>query len=159
VCAGLAAAAVSGCQYSGAIPLEDRGGNQWVWPYFAERQPTVLAFWNCEEMRCIEDMPALNALHHRRSGVQLVTVCTGPERMRAEMWLRKQQAEFTVVLDPEEKLARRLGVEHYPTYILLNREGKEVSRYLDIRTVHNWFDQERWMRKASGEEVPPGGGG
>ncbi len=132
-----------GCQSPG-IDLEDRKGRQWVWPFFATRQPTVLAFWNCANIESIESIPALTTLAKRDSDIQLVTVCTEKNRARMDSWLAKQQGEFVILLDPQARLARRLNVHSYPTYIYFDINGKEVQRYLDIRSVWKFFDLERF---------------
>jgi len=134
---------VSGCQSSG-IALDDTRGRQWVWPHFAYRQPTVIAFWDCDTIESIEAMPALNTLTKRDSGVQLVTVCTEPDRIRADMWLRKQRAEFTVLLDPQGKLAGHLGVDSYPMYVYYDTSANEVHRYHSIKSAWQFFDLERF---------------
>jgi hypothetical protein len=140
-------AVAPGCG-SSAIPLRDLDSHQWVWPYFVKEQPTVLAFWSVDELQCIKDMPALNALERREGVVQLVTVCTSRERLEIELWLRKEEARFLVLLDPDERLARRLRVTSYPTYIFFDMNGAEIARQNDVRTVHHWFDRERWITRA-----------
>ncbi|MCH2364449.1 MAG: hypothetical protein MK479_07720, partial [Planctomycetes bacterium] len=49
-----------------------------------------------------------------------------------------------ILLDPQARLARRLNVHSYPTYIYFDINGKEVQRYLDIRSVWKFFDLERF---------------
>ena len=143
-----------GCGSVEAIPLADTRGQQWVWPYFVGRQPTVVAFWDCDNIESIEAMPALNTLHDRDSGVQLVTVCVEPDRQRADRWLRKQRASFVVVLDPNEKLAKRLAVTSYPTYIYFNTRGEEVQRYLNIQSAWKFFDLPRFLDQGWAQSAP-----
>ena len=135
---------LQGCRSPG-VDLEDRKGRQWVWPYFSSRQPTVLAFWNCANIESIEAIPALTTLSKRDSDIQLVTVCTESNRARMDSWLSKQQGEFVILLDPQARLARQLDVRTYPTYIYFDIKGREVERYLDIRSVWKFFDIERFQ--------------
>ena len=135
---------LQGCRSPG-VDLEDRKGRQWVWPYFSYRQPTVLAFWNCANIESIEAIPALTTLSKRDSDIQLVTVCTESNRARMDSWLSKQQGEFVILLDPQARLARQLDVRTYPTYIYFDIKGREVERYLDIRSVWKFFDIERFQ--------------
>ena len=117
------------------VNITDKG-QQWVWPVFAQsEQPTVLAFWNTDEMACLRNVPALQALDARGGTVDLVTVVTGLNR-------------YPVLLDLEERLARRLRVNRYPTFIFLDKKGKEIGREEDIRLVRKWFDSPRWLKKA-----------
>jgi len=142
----------AGCRAAPAVPLEDTRGGQWVWPYFAQRQPTVLAFWDCDNIESIEAMPALNTLNLRGSGVQLVTVCVERDRARANDWLRKQRANFIVLLDPDRDLAERLGVTSFPTYLYYNTRGEEVGRYLDIQSAWKFFDLPRFVDQGWAEQ-------
>jgi hypothetical protein len=102
----------------------------------------VLAFWNCANIESIEAIPALTTLSRRDSDIQLVTVCTESNRARMDSWLSKQQGEFVILLDPQARLARQLDVRTYPTYIYFDIKGREVQRYLDIRSVWKFFDIE-----------------
>lgn len=141
--------AAVGCRTT-AVPLCNvtRGGQQWVWPYFLDGKPAVLAFWNTNEMQCLRDVPALKTLDAREGSVQLVTVVTGRDRMEIEKWLRREQIRYDVLLDLDEKLAEELDVYYYPTFIYLDVQGKEVDRVTDVRTVHNWFDRPRWLERS-----------
>ena len=139
--------ATTGCKTEGVI-LYDLEGSQWVFPYFTYDQPTVLAFWNTDEAQCLKDFPALNSLSHRDGSVQLITVCTSEDRRLIEKWLDYERCSFDVVLDPGRKLARRLKVTSYPTYIYFDMNGKEIGRYLNVATIHNWFDKKRWIDRA-----------
>lgn len=146
--AALSSSAI-GCRTAG-VPLVNvtEGGQQWVWPYFVDGKPTVLAFWSTDEMQCLRDVPALKTLDAREGSVQLVTVVTGRDRMEIEKWIRRERIGYAVLLDLEEKLARRLGVRGYPTFIYVDTKGKEVDRVTDIRTVRNWFDRPRWLERS-----------
>lgn len=148
---GLAVAVLGGCRSPGLVLYNTRG-EQRVWPYFVD-QPMVLAFWNTSEIRCIEDLPGLNTLHLRESPVHLMGVVDG-DRLRANRWMRTMDVRFEVVYDAERRLAKRLRVRSYPTYVFFDREGNEIARSLTIRTIANWFDRERWLRRAAGLDEP-----
>jgi len=144
-------AALSGCAVSRAIPLVNLtdAGHQWVWPFFAQnQQPTVVAFWTTDEMECYRNVPALQALDAREGSVQLVSVVTGRDRLEIDRWIREKAIRYPVLLDLEEHLARALKVRHYPTFIYLDLEGKEVDRVEDIRLVRKWFDSPRWLERS-----------
>ena len=131
----------------------NESGRQWVWPYFLDRKPTVIAFWSTNEMQCLREVPALKTLDKRQGSVQLVTAVTGRDRLEIEKWLYREKIDYVVLLDLEEELSERLGVFEYPTYLYFDTEGNEVSRAGDIRLVHNWFDRARWLEK-SGAVAP-----
>lgn len=151
--AAAAMAALFGCSAQPvALVNLTRNGDQWVWPFFVEGRPTVLAFWTTDEMQCLRDIPALKALDARETSVELVTVVTGRDRYEIEKWLRGHKIRYSVLLDLEEKLARQLRVQSYPTFVYLDARGREIDRVTDIRLVPRWFDSPRWLERAG---APP----
>jgi hypothetical protein len=139
---------LGGCA-TGGIPLVDLtdNGRQWVWPYFVDGQPTVLAFWTTDEMECYRNVPALQGLDARGGSVQLVTVVTGRDRLEINKWIREKRIRYPVLLDLEQRLSSRLGVDNYPTFVFLDPMGKEIERQNDIRLVQKWFDRPRWLER------------
>lgn len=134
--------------------LTEKGGNsQWVWPYFLDGQPAVLAFWSTNEMQCLRDVPSLKTLDRMdQHSVQLITVVTGRDRLEIDRWIRNERIGYVVLNDPQEKLAARLGVERYPTYIYFDTRGKEVERREDVRLVKRWFDHPRWLERSGARD-------
>ena len=125
------------------VNLTDNG-HQWVWPYFLDGQPTVMAFWNTNEMECQRNVAALQGLDALDTSVQLVTVVTGRDRLEINKWIREKSIRYPVLLDLDEALAGRLQVDRYPAFICFDPEGKEVARVDDIRLVRKWFNDDRW---------------
>ena len=123
-------------------------GEQWVWPFFMDSKPTVLAFWNTDEMQCLRDVPALTALDSREGSVQLTTIVTGGDRLEIDKWIRREGIRYTVLLDEREDLAGQLAVYYYPTFIYFDTDGKEIARETDIRLVRKWFDFPRWLERS-----------
>lgn len=147
------AASLQGCAsraivlYSvSADPTES--GRQWVWPYFLEAKPTVVAFWNTDNMQCLRDVAALRTLQARDSGVELVTVVTGINHYEVEKWLQKESIHYVVLTDFSRQLAARLEAHGEPLFIYFDAAGEEISRSYDVRTVHNWFDRPRWLEES-----------
>ena len=138
-------ATVASCHPS-ALVLYNTRGNQRVYPHFID-QPMVLAFWRPDSIECIDDMAALNALTRREGSVYVMGVCSSDDQVRANKWMRKEGVRYEVISDPELRLARRLGVSSYPTYVLFDRRGRQVDRRTDVRTIHNWFDRDRWRER------------
>jgi hypothetical protein len=147
------AALLSGCA-SRSIPLVNLtdAGHQWVWPHFLDGQPTVLCFWNTNEMECYRNVPALQGLNARDTSVQLVTVVTGRDRLEIAKWIREKRIRYPVLLDLDEELAGQLAVSRFPTFIFFDTQGREIERLDDIRLVKKWFDSDRWLEKAGAVE-------
>ena len=150
--AGVAALGLAlGCQAQPLILRDAKQGMQWHWPHFLDGNPTALVFWTTESMECLRAIPSLNTLSMMNSPVEMVSVATGPDRMRIDNWIRGQYEtpiRFTVLVDQEEKLAKKLKVDHYPTYILFGVSGEEVERVYDVKLAYQWFRYERYWDKA-----------
>ncbi len=146
----LAAVGVLGCHGRPLILYDAAEGRQWAWPYFLDEKPTVLAFWSTDEIECIDAIPALNTLNRMDSSVELVSVVVGDDRARIDSTLRGQYrypVEFVALVDQEGRLARKCGVRWYPTYILYDVNGNEVTRSHEVATINNWFTRSRWLAR------------
>ena len=144
-----------GCQ-SPLVLYDARDGRQWVWPYFVEGYPTVLAFWSTDEIQCLEDIPALNTLNGLDSPVQLISIGTGPDRQRIDDWVRgyyRHSMDYIALIDQEERLARKFWIHTYPTYIFLDVEREEIGRETDLRLVHKWFKRRGWLERAKRQDL------
>jgi AhpC/TSA family len=153
--AGALVCGVLGCSSRSVVLRNATGeapGSPWVWPYFLDGQPCVLAFWSTNEMQCLRDVPALKALDAREGSVQLITVACGRDRLEVDKWLRDQRIRYLVLLDLEGELANLNDVDSYPSYVLFDDQGKEVARTGDIRKVAGWFKGDRWQELALGKD-------
>lgn len=100
----------------------------------------LLNFWATWCAPCREEMPALQRLQQRLGpeGLEVVgiNVDAAPGEMDAlarwggdvQAFVREHGLSFDVLLDPEGGVMRRYGVTGLPTTILLDREGRVVSR-------------------------------
>lgn len=164
---GLGVAALAGCAQT-AVPLENLTGQgqKWVWPFFLDGKPTVLAFWTTNEVQCLRDIPALKALEARDVPVQLITAVTGRDALEVEKWVRRERIRYPVLLDLDERLARKLGVWRYPTFLYFDSEGQEIGRAESVVGIRDWFDDASWLKRAGAvpdeptagraEPIPPG---
>ena len=143
---------LSGC--AGPLILYDTaGGRQWYWPHFLDGKPTVLAFWSTDEMQCLEDIPGLNTLNGFGGPVELVSVATGPDRQRIDDWVNgyyRHRMQYLVLVDQRERLARKLRVRNYPTYIFFDVHGREIERHSSLELVHKWFTREALAQARGG---------
>ena len=153
VAALVAVTLIVGCRTSGRplILADARAGREWYWPYFLDNKSTVVAFWDTESLACIDSVPGLNTLNRLRTPVQLVSVATTPSARRLDACIRGQYrypVEFVVLVDEKRRLAKKLDVTKYPTYIYFDQDGDEVARTSDISKIDEWFRKEAWLRRS-----------
>ncbi|MGZ3215545.1 TlpA disulfide reductase family protein [Paracoccus sp. T5] len=94
----------------------------------------ALNFWATWCAPCREEMPALDRLQAELGGedFQVVTIATGrnaPDRIEA-FFDEVGVTNLPILLDPRQKVARDMGVLGLPVTVLIDREGREVARYL-----------------------------
>ncbi|TJZ92714.1 TlpA family protein disulfide reductase [Paracoccus gahaiensis] len=97
-------------------------------------QVVLLNFWATWCAPCREEMPALDRLQAELGGddFQVVTIATGrnaPDRID-DFFDEVGVENLPVLLDPRQQVARAMGVVGLPVTVLIDREGREVARYL-----------------------------
>lgn len=94
----------------------------------------VLNFWATWCAPCVEEMPALDALHADVAGDGIAVLAVSSDLGGAEAvrtFYDKQGIEHLAVLtDPRSRMGQSFGVFGLPTTLLINAEGREVGRVL-----------------------------
>jgi len=91
---------------------------------------TVLNFWATWCPPCRKEMPSLDRLQAERPDIAVVTVATGrnPVPKMRQFFEQQSIAHLTHLRDPEQRLARSVGVIGLPVTLILNPEGEIVAR-------------------------------
>jgi len=94
----------------------------------------LLDFWATWCLPCRKAFPAYAALEERYAdeGFRVVTVSQDRARDQRKIAriLKSVDVDFPVLLDPEEKLGRQLGVLTLPTSFLVTAEGEVHSAHV-----------------------------
>ena len=63
-------------------------------------------------------------------GFQVMTIATGRNRLSGihKFYAQAEVTNLPILLDPKGKLATRMGALGLPVTVLLDREGREISR-------------------------------
>ena len=106
-------------------PLD--GGPARTLAEIANGRPVVLHLWATWCAPCREELPALDRFAGDGGKVVAVSVDTrSPESVAR--WLDELGVDLRGWLDVRRALPTRFGVRAYPTTLLLDEEGREVSR-------------------------------
>lgn len=118
----------------------------------------LVHFWATWCPPCVEELPALDALHEALSeeglAVLAVSVDAGaPEPVRR--FAEGQGLGLPVLHDPARRVADRYGVYAYPTTVIVDRAGRVVHR---APSAWNWEhpDARAWMRDLLAEPAAEG---
>ena len=96
----------------------------------------LVNFWASWCPPCWAEMPELEAIYSefRHRGVEIIAVNFGETEPAINNFLSRQPRplSFLIVTDPDAKLAHEQGVHVVPTTLLVNAEGKIVTRYAGV---------------------------
>ena len=72
----------------------------------------------------------------------VIGISTDDDRKAAERWLRQSNATLSHYIDRDLVLERLLGASTIPLTVLVDEQGRVVSR---IRGAREWDTDESWM--------------
>jgi peroxiredoxin len=85
----------------------------------------VVNFWGTYCKPCKEEMPAIQKSYERfmGKGVAVLGVNMGESAITASSFANQVKATFPIVLDEDETIRRRYGVNQYPTTFFVKPDG------------------------------------
>ena len=95
-------------------------------------QPTLVNLWATWCAPCVKELPTLETLSKRNSGLYVATINqdTAP-RASVEAFLAEHKLDLPIYRDPKMAVSSALGPDTVlPTSILYDANGKEVWRYV-----------------------------
>ena len=98
-------------------------------------QVVVVDFWASWCKPCRQSIPWLNELRARygNQGLVIMGVNVDANRADAEKFQREVPIGFTVLYDPEGKMAEQFGLQGMPTTFVFDRDGKLAHTLLGYR--------------------------
>lgn len=105
---------------AGSVQLSDYAG-----------EPVVLNFWATWCAPCREEMPSLDRLQAEMGDqLEVLTVATGrnsPTGIR-RFFEEEGVVNLPMLTDPNQELAREMGVLGLPVTVILDKTGREIAR-------------------------------
>lgn len=95
----------------------------------------VLDFWASWCVPCRRSFPWLNAMHAKYSdqGLVIIGVNLDMERGDAERFLEEYPADFSILYDENQDLARAYEVVAMPSSYVIGRDGKVAARHMGFK--------------------------
>lgn len=89
----------------------------------------VLHFWQIGCSSCKLEMPAMDALYqqYRKKGLEILAVNVGQKKEAVRSFAAELGVSYPILIDPEEKGSRLLGVTDVPRTYVIDRGG--IVRY------------------------------
>ena len=115
----------------------------WLNPIHAEElnldqyrgQVVYVDFWASWCIPCKKSFPWMNEMHqkYKDQGLKIIAINVDEESADADKFLADTPAEFTILRDPEGKLAKQYKLVGMPTSLLFDTQGKLVSRHVGFK--------------------------
>ena len=95
----------------------------------------VLDFWASWCEPCRRSFPWLNAMHDKygSEGLVIVGVNLDMERTDAQRFLAEYPADFAIVYDQDQALAREYEVVAMPSSYVIGRDGQLAARHMGFK--------------------------
>lgn len=113
----------------------------------------LLDFWATWCKPCLEAAPHLERLHRRMEGKPFVLVGISADRDREalEAYLAEEGLPWPQIWDGSYRLSKAFGVDSWPTYLVIDHEGRPVSKLTGWGSEHGrMLDREvaRYVARA-----------
>lgn len=98
-------------------------------------QVIYLDFWASWCGPCRKSFPWMNTLQsqYKDKGLKIIGVNLDSEPEKADQFLSKVPADFTIAMDPEGKIAELFQVKGMPTSYLIDRQGNLRLQHIGFR--------------------------
>jgi len=128
---------LAGCQAQAApkagtldFSLRDLQGRITTLAEYRQKQPVIVFFWTTWCPYCRKELQVLNDQYQevKDAGFSVLAVNAGESQGRVSQYFKGRDLHFPVLLDQNTSVSSSWGILGVPTYIIVNKEGKEVFR-------------------------------
>jgi len=138
-----APAASTGNQEWVDFTLPDTSGREVSLGPFIGKKPVLLVFWATWCPHCNESVPVINQMHTEppaSDNLQILALDFMESREKVVAFIASKKVAFPVLLDRSGSVARKYRVVGIPTYVLLDRNGKVMSRGHEIPEIARYLE-------------------
>ena len=93
-------------------------------------QVVLLNFWASWCAPCVEEIPSLEALHHRDPKVVILAVSIDDDQNAYRQFVRDHQMDLTTVWDPQQTAAAKYHSEMWPETYAIDRSGRIRRKFV-----------------------------
>jgi cytochrome c biogenesis protein CcmG, thiol:disulfide interchange protein DsbE len=83
----------------------------------------LVNFWASWCGPCIQETPALVALHHERPDIAILGISIDEDPSAYRRFLERFHVDYTTVLDPDQTVAKKYGADGWPETYIIDRSG------------------------------------
>jgi thiol-disulfide isomerase/thioredoxin len=124
------------------LALKDLSGNTVRLSDYAGR-PVLINAWATWCPPCREEMPLLQVFYnaHQAEGLAFLAINAGEDAATINKFIANNGFSFPVLLDPDADSLYRLGIDSFPTSVLVGRDGTVQAVHIGLLTAAS-LDQE-----------------
>jgi len=110
--------------------LKDINSNEISMASYRAKKPVLLIFWASWCPYCLQGLRDLNQKYPelKRSGIEVLAINAGESLYKAARVVNNYGLQFKALLDPAEETVEYFQVVGIPLYVLVNKQGKVISR-------------------------------
>ena len=135
------------------IPIRDLNGNQLDFTQY-KGKALLIDFWATWCKPCVKSLPLLRKLHKKtaKSPLAVISISVDRDLDQLKAFIKENDMQWPQFSDPNNMTSRQLfSVSSFPTYILIDHEGKAVYRskgYSPGKEAELWSQVNKAVRKA-----------
>lgn len=106
--------------------LKDLKGNTVTFAELKGKKVVLLVFWATWCSYCKEEVPSLISLSDtlKDRDFQILAVSVNEKEKTVAAFVEKNKIPYTVLLDPDGRMAKEYGVIGFPTNIIIDKNGR-----------------------------------
>lgn len=118
------------------------------------KRVVAINFWATWCAPCRMEMPGFEKLFREKAkdGFTLLAINEDKERPKLDAYLKEKPVTFPVLIDQEQKLAERFGVNAFPTTILVGADGRVERIFEGVQPYLEYQIEGLLKRGKEGDE-------
>jgi len=110
--------------------LADLGGVTLKLSDYQGKQPVMLLFWTTWCPFCRTELKDLNRRYSqlKNENIEILAINIGESENRVKAFIESRPVDYRILLDEDSSVADNYGLVGVPTYILIDKNGKIVSK-------------------------------
>lgn len=120
------------------------------------KQPTVINFWGTWCPPCRKEIPELVKLYseYNPKGVEIVSFAVRDQAANVQVFANEASMNWVMLMGNDEVLEKYGPISGVPTTIFLDRNGKELSRFVGAQSYETFKTAFDAILQGSGETTP-----
>jgi peroxiredoxin len=140
------------------IELNDLEGNPVKLVQLLEKGPVIINFWATWCKPCVQELPHLQDIYEkfRERGVSLLAISVDSPRSvsKVKSFVSGHNYTFTVLLDPNQDVARKFNAQVFPYTFIVNTAGEIVFKNYGYRPGDEKNIEEKLLSILESEPAP-----